>query len=236
MRLAIMQPYFFPYIGYFSLIKHVDEFILFDTVQFIRHGWIERNRILNPNGSWQYIRVPLIKHSRDTKIEKIQIDNEQTWKQKIISQLQHYKNIAPNYFIVKSIIESTLKNDYSSIVELNFMSLKTICDYLGINTPILIFSRMKLEIEPVNSPDEWALNICKKIDGVDEYWNPYGGMTFFDRAKYQSNRIDLKFHKMNLVEYDQNNSIFEPGLSIIDVIMFNPVEKVKQMLNDYELL
>ena len=68
MKLGIMQPYFAPYLGYISLIKHTDEFILFDTVQFIRHGWIERNRILKPGGGWQYIAIPLVKHSQKTLI------------------------------------------------------------------------------------------------------------------------------------------------------------------------
>ena len=97
MKLGIMQPYFFPYIGYFSLIKHTDDFILLDTVQFIRHGWIERNRILKPSDGWQYIMVPLKKHSRETLIKNIEINNEQQWKEKILAQLQHYKKQAP-YF------------------------------------------------------------------------------------------------------------------------------------------
>ncbi len=109
------------------------------------------------------------------------------------------------------------------------MSLKTICDYLVLILQYYIFQD-EIGNRTGNSPDEWALNICKKIDGVNEYWNPYGGVTFLIEQNINQNRIDLKFHKMNLVEYDQNNSIFEPGLSIIDVIMFNPVEKVKQML------
>lgn len=92
MKLGIMQPYFFPYLGYFSLIKHTDRFILFDTVQFIRHGWIERNRILKPNEGWQYIQVPLIKDKgRDTVIKDVKIRNTENWQQKIIAQLQHYK-------------------------------------------------------------------------------------------------------------------------------------------------
>lgn len=231
-----MQPYFFPYIGYFSLIQHVDKFILFDTVQFIRHGWIERNRILNPNGSWQYIRVPLLKHSRETKIEEIRIDNNIAWKEKLSSQLQHYKNIAPNYPAVKSVVDNIFRTEYFSIVELNYAALCAICDYIKINTPIVIFSKMDLELDPVNDPDEWALNICKKINGVTEYWNPTGGMTFFDRNKYQLNKIDLKFQKINLREYDQKRDVFEPGLSIIDILMFNSIKTVREMLDDYELL
>ncbi len=91
MKVAIMQPYFMPYIGYISLIKHSDVFILFDPVQFIRHGWIERNRILKQNEGWLYIQVPLLKSGRDTLIQDCLIDNSKDWKNKILSQLQIYK-------------------------------------------------------------------------------------------------------------------------------------------------
>ncbi len=231
-----MQPYFFPYLGYFSLIANVDEFILLDSVQFIRHGWIERNRILNPNGGWQYIRVPLLKHSRETKINDIKIDNSQLWKEKILSQMNHYKNIAPNYDSIMQILKTIFSAEYLNIVDLDYVALCTICSYLNIKTPLYIFSKMNIEIEAVHSPDEWALNICKKIEGVDEYWNPIGGMTFFDRRKYQLNQIDLKFQKVNLQDYEQKDRPFVSGLSIIDVLMFNSISKIREMLDNYELL
>ncbi len=100
MKVGIMQPYFFSYLGYFSLIKHSDRFILLDTVQFIRHGWIERNRVLKQNEGWFYIQVPLFKSERGTLIKDIRINNNINWKNKILSQLQIYKKIAPNYFQV----------------------------------------------------------------------------------------------------------------------------------------
>src|SRR5665648_86327 len=102
MKVGIMQPYFFPYLGYFSLIKNTEQFILFDPVQFIKHGWIERNRILKPQGDWQYISVPLVKHSRDTIIKDIQISNTNDWKQTIFAQLVHYKNEFTQIFAKKA--------------------------------------------------------------------------------------------------------------------------------------
>ncbi len=100
MTLGINQPYFLPYLGYFSLINLVDEFILFDTVQFIRHGWIERNRILKPGFGWQYVSVPLIKAKRETIIKDMLINNEIAWQDKLIAQLIHYKKRAPYFNIV----------------------------------------------------------------------------------------------------------------------------------------
>ena len=236
MKLAIMQPYFLPYLGYFSLIKHTDEFILFDTVQFIRHGWIERNRILKPSNGWQYIMVPLKKYSRETIIKDIEINNDQQWKEKILAQLQHYKKQAPYFSNVIDILNEIFSKEYATIVDLNLASLKTVCNYLGINTPIQVFSLMNIDIEPANAPDEWALNICKALGNVDEYWNPPGGQSFFDRKKYENAGINLKFHSAILTDYDQKRNVFEPGLSILDVMMFNSIEEINKMLDNYELI
>ena len=95
---------------------------------------------------------------------------------------------------------------------------------------------MNLEVDEVNAPDEWALNICKAIPGADEYWNPPGGMEFFDVSKYEKAGIDIRFQKMNLHEYRQGKSEFEKGLSIIDVMMYNSPEKIHEMLDDFELI
>lgn len=231
-----MQPYFMPYIGYLSLIKHTDEFILFDTVQFIRHGWIERNRILKQGGDWLYIQVPLKKESRDSLIKDSFIDNSQDWKSKILAQLQHYKKRAPYYQNVVDILQKTFNSEYDTITELNKKSLELICEYLGINRPIHVFSKMNLDIKPANAPDEWALNICQSLGDVDEYWNPPGGQEFFDKKKYDDGGINLVFQKVNLVPYDQKTDEFIAGLSIIDVMMFNSPEEINTMLDNYELI
>ena len=236
MRLGIMQPYFMPYIGYFSLIKHTDLFILFDTVQFIRHGWIERNRILKQNDGWQYIKIPLIKENgRETIIRDVKINNSENWKDKMLSQLQHYKKIAPNYYKVIDLLKCIFAADYSNIVSLNKVALEKTCDFLGISTQIDVLSEMDLSIEQAKAPDEWALNICKVIDGVDEYWNPIGGLSFFERRKYEQAGIKICFQEMKLDEYDQKRSNFELGLSMIDVMMFNSLESINDMLDKYEL-
>jgi len=236
MKIGIMQPYFFPYLGYFSLIKHTDKFILFDTVQFIRHGWIERNRILNPNGDWQYIKVPLVKFSQSTIIKDIQINNNIGWREKIFAQLQHYKKKAPNYSIVIELLEDIFSAEYFDIVSLDLNSLIKVADYLGIDTSIEVFSSMGLAIEKANAPDEWALNICKALGNVEEYWNPPGGASFFDKVKYENAGINLKFHSIKLTEYIQRQSIFIPGLSIIDVMMFNSINDINEMLDNYEFV
>lgn len=232
-----MQPYFLPYLGYFSLIKNTDEMILFDTVQFIRHGWIERNRILKQNGGWQYFQVPLIKdNGRESLIKDVKIDNLQDWKGRILARLQHYRKQSPYYFRTINLLKEVFSKDYEDIVSLNKESLRIICQFLGIEREFPIFSQMGLEIEPAKSSDEWALNICLAIDGVNEYWNPIGGISFFDRKKYENAGVNLIFQQMVLKEYNQGRDVFEPGLSIIDVMMFNSPEEINSMLNCFELL
>lgn len=236
MKLGIMQPYFFPYIGYYSLIKHTDDFILFDIAQFIRHGWIERNRVLKQNEGWLYIQVPLKKASQQTPISEMVINNEQPWKNKIFSQLQIYKKTAPYYFQVIRLISNIFENEYSDIVALNKDILTHTCLYLGIDRDFKVLSKMNLKIEEVHAPDEWALNICKAVGNVTEYWNPPGGISFFNRDKYEKTGINLKFQKMKLIPYDQKRAEFEPGLSIIDVMMFNSIEEINVMLDKFEVL
>lgn len=235
MILGIMQPYFFPYLGYFALIKSTDQFILFDTPQFIRHGWIERNRVLNSNGDWQYISVPLMKHSQKTAINQIKINNNIDWQTKIKNQLIHYKK-APYYFDVMEVVNDVLNGYYENIVDLNRCALKKVCLYLEIKADLPIFSEMNLNIDPVVCADEWALNICKAIGGVEEYWNLPGGKEFFNIEKYIKAGISLKFQKTNLKEYKRGRYPFQPALSIIDVMMYNSLSQIHDMLDDFSFI
>jgi len=233
MRLAIMQPYFLPYLGYLALIKHSDFFVIFDTPQFIRHGWIERNRILKPSEGWQYIKVPLEKHSSRTAIKDVKIKNTFDWQRKMFAQLDHYKKKAKYYSQVKELLGEVFSFKTDSIVKLDAFALEKIFEYLGINFNYSIFSEMNLKIEEPRAPDEWALNISKAM-GANEYINLPGGENFFDRNKYEKEGIKLNFLKLNLPEYNQKRKPFEPGLSIIDVMIFNSPETIRDMLNEVE--
>ena len=235
MKLAIMQPYFFPYLGYFSLIKHTDEFILLDEVQFIRHGWIERNRILKPCEGWQYINVPLEKHSRETVIKEIRIRISENWEGLILKQLEHYKKIAPYYSVVIQFLDKIFNVEYESITRLNGHLLSETCKYLGINFSNKIYSEMRLNIETVNGPGDWALNISKAMN-ASEYINPLGGVEIFNPEAFSAANIKLTFLKINLTSYLQGKRFFEPGLSIIDVMMFNSPEEIYLQLDQFELV
>lgn len=234
-KTAIMQPYFFPYLGYFSLIKHTDLFVLFDTVQYIHHGWIERNRILKSQEGWLYIRVPRVKHSRETLIKDVQVDNSQDWRRSFFSQLEVYRKVAPYYQDVREMIGAALDHDFHDIVSLNKATLEATCTYLGFPRELPVLSRMELQIERPQAPDEWALHICKALGEVEEYWNPPGGQSFFDRDKYNAAGLTLRFQEPLLESYDQRRPIFEAGLSIIDVLMFNSPTDTSRMLDAYVL-
>ncbi|MBR1579543.1 MAG: WbqC family protein [Selenomonadaceae bacterium] len=234
MKLGIMQPYFFPYIGYFALINYVDAFIFFDTPQYIHHGWINRNRILKQNGEVGYMTVPHLKASRSTAIKDIVIDERLHWREKIFGQLTVYKK-APNYSKVIDFLHDVLDRKYSSLSILNMSSTMNVCDFLGISKEFKVFSSTTIRLNEIRAPDEWALNITKVL-GYDTYVNPPGGMSFFDRSKYENGGIRLEFLQANVVPYVQRIGHFESNLSIIDVMMFCSVDEIKNMLNDYEII
>lgn len=233
MKIAIMQPYLFPYLGYFSLIKNTDYFVFFDTPQYIRKGWINRNRILKENGEPTYFTVPIQKTERETAILNIKIDNQQDWKKKILGQLSYYKRRAPYYEETMEVVQNVLGSEDAKlyISRLGIKSCLEVCKYLEINVKYDVFSKMDLEIGHVGAPDEWALEITKAM-GYDTYVNPPGGMEFFDSAKYEKEGIQLRFLQNNLPQYTQRIGKFVSGLSILDVMMFNSVDDIRKMLND----
>ncbi len=236
-KIGVMQPYFFPYLGYISLIKNTDRFILLDTVQFIRQGWIERNRILKQREGWLYIKVPLKKsNGRSTLIKDCILDNSQPWREKILDQLVIYKKIAPYYQQTIDLLKKIFAKDFENIATLNKHILTELCNYLGIKREIAIFSEMGLTIEKPLDSDEWALNICKSIGSNLTYINPIGGQSFFNKDKYLAADIDLCFHKVDLKNYKQGYREFEPGLSILDALMFNTKEDIHEMLDQCHLV
>ena len=132
MKVAIMQPYFYPYLGYFSLIAQADKFIIFDTPQFMRKGWIERNRIIKESGGASYIKVPLVKAPLGTPINEVLIDNVSDWKNKVIAQLNVYKKKAPYFHAVLELVSKSLSNDVDTICELNKIVLVDILSLIHI--------------------------------------------------------------------------------------------------------
>lgn len=234
MRIGIMQPYFFPYLGYFSLIKHTDRWIVFDPVQYDRKGWMNRNRILKPRGSAdsvQLISFPVVKAPLETDIKDIQVDWSQDWAGKLFRQMEHYRKSAPYYDQVIKLLTDCFSAKADNLTEFNALCLYKTCEYLGFEMRYEIFSQMPLEIDPPTHPGQWALNICKSIQGISEYINPPGGRSIFKREEWLANGINLTFLSNQLLPYNQRRGLFEPGLSIIDAMMFNSPEEIMTLLD-----
>ncbi len=227
-----MQPYFFPYIGHFQLIHATDRYIFFDTPQYERRGWMNRNRIINLNEGSTYITVPVIKAPQQTALTDIVINNDSDWKGKILLQLEIYKKRAPHYDKVVDFVRSVLDKADTSLVDLNVASIVDSCQYIGLDINWDIFSKMDLNVPDDCAPDEWALEITKALQ-ADEYINAPGGASFFDRTKYEAAGIKLQFIQPEITPYVQRIGRFEPGLSIIDVMMYNSPEEIREMLTHY---
>lgn len=233
MKVALMQPYFFPYIGYFQLIDAVDEFVIFDNAQYIRRGWINRNRILNAQKETVYINIPVQKAPRETKIKDMVIDNS-NWKDTIFHQLKYYRK-APHYDFMMDFLNDGLNSNTPSLSELNTSLLKKVCNLLEIDTTITVLSEQFPFLNDMNAADEWGIEVSKALDATT-YINAIGGMDFYDPQKYRAHGLDIQFVKTELKPYQQFQNIFVPGLSIIDVLMFNQPDEVKEMLAIHELI
>ncbi|MEJ2594859.1 MAG: WbqC family protein [bacterium] len=230
-----MQPYFFPSVRYFALMHITDKWVFFDTPQFVRHSWMDRNRILKPEEGWQYFRVPLLSHHQKTPLNKIRIDNSRPWQQTLFSQFGHYKRIAPYYPDVMDLLNKLFSKEFHQLSDFNIESLKQICSYIGIDLQGDVYSRLNLDIQKVEKPDEWALNICKALN-YDEYINALNGLSFFDRSKFEKHGISIKFLSYTNIPYSQKRQEFVPDLSILDLMMFLRPEEILEMLESYTLI
>lgn len=236
MKIAIMQPYFFPYIGQFQLINAVDRFILCDDVQYIRHGWINRNRILKQGEGFQYVIVPVTKHKSQDPIKHIKAVEGTHWKKTILHQIEYYRKKAPYYDRVRQLICHCLSTDETNITQLNGRCMQAVCEYIGIPFNMEVSSELNLDYSGIQDTGDWALKICEQL-GASAYYNPPGGTVLYEKERFAQSNIDLHFVKPQLREYNQyNNYGFLPGLSIIDVMMFNRPAEISDMLNEYELL
>jgi hypothetical protein len=234
MKLGIMQPYFMPYLGHFDLIAQTDQWVVFDVVQYIRHGWMNRNRILHPNSGWQYIVVPLRKHRRDVLIKDVQIQEGPGWKQRIIGQIQHYKKTAPHFRFVEAILRDCLFGSKTvHLSKLNVECLKRMCEVLGIPFQPVCLSEMSLPPLVVESPGDWSLRIAQQLD-ASEYINPAGGAAIFDPEKFAAAGIKLTLSSSPEYAYRPRGYVYTPNLSIVDVLMWHSPDEVSAFLRTHQ--
>lgn len=226
-KIAVMQPYFFPYIGYFQLIAAVEKFVFYDDVNFIKQGWINRNRILI-NGQPQYITVELIKASPNRLIKEIEVG---TNKDKILRTLTMAYKKAPHFDSIWPIIEECMSTESQYISELAINSVQLICRYLGLKVDFEVSSTKYADTKPLDRSDR-LIEICKQSQAT-HYINAMGGRDLYDKAYFMQKGIKLYFLSPEITSYRQFDSEFVPALSILDTLMFNDIEAVKQMLRRY---
>jgi hypothetical protein len=233
MKLAIMQPYFLPYIGYFQLMNAVDKFVIYDNIEFTKKGWINRNRIL-VNGKDSYITIPLKKDSDYLNVAQRELaGNFVDESKKIIRQIVASYRKAPYYKEVMPLVEECFQRGSGNLFDFIHTSLTLLMQFLQIDTDMIISS--SIDIDHTLKSQDKVLAICKNLN-ADIYINAIGGQDLYIEEAFRNKGIELRFIKTKPIEYRQFNNEFVPYLSIIDVMMFNSVDEIKLMIDKYKLV
>lgn len=225
MRIGVMQPYLFPYLGYFEIIAQSDTFIFYDDVDFIRRGWINRNNLII-NKEKKLFTIPVQKTNVGVKISEVELVGYADWKDKfLITLLQNYKK-STNFDRVYNLIQDVLnKSDYKYISELAINSLTMTSSYLGLKTTFVKSSELKVND---NLTKEFRLFEIAKVFKAKEIVMPVGSLTLYEGWPFEELR--LKTLKKNNFTYCQKRKLFEPNLSIIDVLMHVEKEVIVNIL------
>lgn len=229
MKLGIMQPYFLPYLGYWQLMNAVDTYVVYDDVAYIKGGWINRNNFL-VQGKAKLFTFSLDGAGSFKLINEISIKDDFSNFQKL---LQFNYSKAPYFSDCMNLVEQIISYDRTNLGKFLYNSIKLVAEYLDFNTNILLSSEIQKE-NSLKGKDK-VMHICK-LFGADEYYNAIGGQDLYDKNEFAKNGIKLAFVKTNIKPYKQFKNDFVPGLSIMDILMFNSKEQVKEMLADLELV
>lgn len=229
MKLAIMQPYFFPYIGYWQLINSADTFVIYDDVNYIKQGYINRNSILVGNKA-QRITLQVIGASSNKMINDVQTGNNT---KKLLKGIEQAYKKAPKYEKVFPLIQLILSNPEKNLAKFLCKSIKNISDYLEISTKIISSSGLNKD-NNLKAQDK-VLDICQRLE-ASHYINSIGGQELYSKEAFATNGVELNFLEHEIIEYNQFGNKFVPYLSIIDVMMFNDIDIIKDMLNRYKLV
>lgn len=225
-----MQPYVFPYIGYFHLIDASETIVFYDDVNFIKRGWINRNRILI-NGSDFLFTIPVAKASQNKLINETIAAFDSDAKNKLYSQIEGAYKKAPNFTVVFEMIQNVFNQHYHNIADMAIFSIVSVYNYLGVEINWLKSSECSPNTKSMEKADR-LIEITKEL-GFGEYVNLIGGKDLYEKDYFKTKGIDLSFVQSGKVEYTQFKNDFIPGLSIIDVLMFCEKEDVKRFLKSY---
>jgi hypothetical protein len=232
-KIAIMQPYFLPYIGYFQLINAVDEFVVYDNIQYTKQSWINRNRIL-VDGKDIFITLPLRKDSDYLDVrDRYLAENWLSEQNRMLNRVKAAYGKAPYFSSVFPIFERSILFEEDNLFLFIFHSLRQVREYLGIQTPLLVSSSISMD-SGLRSENK-VVEICKARKAVT-YINPIGGVELYSKDRFKKQGLDLYFLKTTEFSYKQFNYDFVPFLSIMDVMMFNSKEEIRNYLNSFYTL
>ncbi|MDO4173561.1 MAG: WbqC family protein [Eubacteriales bacterium] len=232
MKLGIMQPYFFPYLGYWQLMNAVDTYVVCDDVTYIKGGWINRNQI-KINGAPSMICVPVKDVSQNRMICKHELAIDEKQKQKLCQSVDLAYRHAPYHADVMQLFCRVMDAASGNLVQFLLRSIRDTAEYLGIQTQLLLSSEM--EKDTSKKKQEKILDICSRLNAT-EYYNAIGGKALYDAPTFREHGIDLHFLKMDEdIRYPQGKGDFLPYLSILDVMMYNSKEEFHALLSRYTL-
>jgi len=232
MKVAIMQPYFMPYIGYFQLIGSVDLLILYDNIKYTKKGWINRNRMLQ-NGKDVLFSLPLKSDSDYLDVRDRELAGDFD-REKLLNQINGAYRRAPFFETTRQLIEQVVQHEEHNLFNFIHHSITRTCEHLGIRSEIRVSSDMPINHELKNQ--DKVLALCEAV-GANTYINAIGGVNLYDNSVFRGRGIELKFIKSKPLEYLQFDSEFVPWLSIIDVMMFNAPDTINQcFISSYELV
>lgn len=232
MRIAIMQPYLFPYIGYYQLIHAVDKFVIYDDVNYINRGWINRNRILIQNGA-AFITLPLAKASQNKKICELGISDAAPWQEKMLRTIELAYKKAPFFDEIFPVCKRIIWYDSKQLSKFLLHSIETICKLLMIQTVLIVSSSVYNNQEL--SRELRLIDIAKK-ENCNKYINAIGGIELYEARSFQNAGISICFLEPAAITYPQFSSEFVSNLSIIDVLMFNGPKRTAGFLNAFKLV
>lgn len=234
-HIAIMQPYFFPYIGYWQLIHAADMFVVGDSVHYIKHGWINRNRILGEGCQAQYFGIEVSHASCNRLIYEMERVVNRKQAEYLCRVLKHYYSQAPHYSETMEVIKPILLDEEPDLTRYLVKQLRAVAEYLGIKTEFRMLSEVS---------DHWeyrSLEIIRRTCeyfGITDYINPSGaGMSYYDKDEFCEMGINLRFLRRNEnIRYKQRSDEFVPDLSIIDLMMYCSRDELHDILNCYHFL
>ncbi|PFG53724.1 WbqC-like protein [Marinobacter sp. LV10R520-4] len=228
MKIAVMQPYLFPYIGYFQLIYAADLFLIYDDVSYIKQGYINRNSLLSPNGATRFT-VPVPGASSNKLISDLQFSMDVT---KVLKTIKQSYSKAPYFETVFPLIHEILEHEDRSIASVCMKSYETIFSYLRLDKQFKKTS--EIEYDRSDSARDRLIALCHKFK-ADCYINAPGGRSLYATSDFAEHGVELKFIDSLPVEYDQGGGEFVPNLSIIDVLMHCTPGKAASLVTRYEL-